>query len=250
LTASTAIVDYSPAAPRGTIWTQTWGLLVDAYRDLHSRRLFWITLVLSLIVPAAFLFVGINPRGVTIFGKEIPGAWNSNIIQPVEFYRFLVVAGAIPIWLGFFASILALVSVGGIFPDMLTGGSVDLYLSKPLSRSRLFLTKYLFALSFVALQVFAFSAMGFIVIGARAGNWDPRLLLAVPLVVLFFSYIYCFCVLMGVLTRSTLAAILITVLFWGLLSRSILRTRCSSRSATVPTSASRRWRARWRPTRI
>ena len=36
----------------------------------------------------------------------------------------------------------------------------------------------------------------------------------VPIVVLFYSYLYCFCVLIGVLTRSTVAAVLVTLLFW------------------------------------
>jgi ABC-type transport system involved in multi-copper enzyme maturation permease subunit len=211
----TAPVDYSYPAVSGSIATQTGGLLVDAYRELHSKKLFWITLGLSLLVVLAFAFVGINERGITIFGKEIPGPWNTNIIPAGTFYRFLFTDIAIPWWLGFFAAILALVSVGGIFPDLLTGGSIDLYLSKPISRLRLFLTKYLFALLFVALQVLVFSAASFLVIGIRGGTWEPGIFLAVPLVTLFFSYLYCVCVLVGLVTRSTLAAILLTVLFWG-----------------------------------
>jgi hypothetical protein len=36
----------------------------------------------------------------------------------------------------------------------------------------------------------------------------------VPLVTLFFSYLFCVCVLMGILTRSPLASLLVTILFW------------------------------------
>ena len=38
--------------------------------------------------------------------------------------------------------------------------------------------------------------------------------LAVPTVVVFFSYLYCFCAFMGVLTRSTVASLLLTLVFW------------------------------------
>lgn len=214
MTTTPAIMDYSQPPDAGGFWTQTAALLTDAYRDLHSKKLFWITLVLSLLVVVSFAFVGINETGITIFGKEFPGIWNTTLIPRDTFYKWMFTTLAIPWWLGFFAAILALVSVGGMFPDMLTGGSIDLYLSKPISRLRLFLTKYVFGLLFVALQVFVFSAASFLVIGIRGGAWEPKIFLAVPLVTLFFSYLYCICALLGILTRSTLAAILLTMLVW------------------------------------
>ena len=213
-TTTTPVVPYSSAAASGTVLTQTWGLLVDSYRELHHKKLFWITLVLSLLVVVAFAFVGINDVGVTIFTWEIPGVWNTNFIPKDSFYKFLFVSLAIPFWLGIGASALALISVAGIFPDMLTGGSIDLYLAKPISRLRLFLTKYFCGLLFVGLQVLVFCTASFLVMGIRGGTWEPGVFLAVPIVTLFFSYLFCICVLLGVVTRSTLVAILLTVLAW------------------------------------
>src|SRR5207237_9963707 len=57
----------------------------------------------------------------------------------------------------------------------------------------------------------------FLVLGLRGGAWEPALFLAVPLVVLMFSYLFAVCVLLGVLTRSTVAALLLTLLFWSAL---------------------------------
>jgi len=48
-------------------------------------------------------------------------------------------------------------------------------------------------------------------------SWDASLFLAVPIVVLFFSYLYCFCALIGLVTRSTIASVLITIGFWVLI---------------------------------
>jgi hypothetical protein len=48
----------------------------------------------------------------------------------------------------------------------------------------------------------------------RGRYWEPRLFWAVPLVVCIFSYLYCVCALIGLITRSTLAAVLLTLLFW------------------------------------
>ena len=39
----------SSAVTSGSWVTQTWALFVDAYRELNARKLFWITLILSLL---------------------------------------------------------------------------------------------------------------------------------------------------------------------------------------------------------
>jgi hypothetical protein len=87
-------------------------------------------------------------------------------------------------------------------------------LSKPLGRLRLFLTKFATGLLFVTLQVTIFTIGGFVVLGARTGVWELGMFFAIPIVVLFFSYLFSICVLLGVLTRSTLAAIFLTLVAW------------------------------------
>ncbi|NRA58263.1 MAG: hypothetical protein HRU13_09155, partial [Phycisphaerales bacterium] len=43
---------------------QTLALMIDAYRELCAKKLFWITMILSTIVVAAFAMVGINETGL------------------------------------------------------------------------------------------------------------------------------------------------------------------------------------------
>jgi ABC-type transport system involved in multi-copper enzyme maturation permease subunit len=190
---------------------QTLALLHDGYRELNSKRMFWIVLVLSGLVVLAFACVGVKDEKLTFLWYEtaIPA-----LFERGEMYKVMFSAFGVSIWLGLAASVLALISTASIFPDFISGGSIDLYLSKPIGRLRLFLVKYVTGLLFVALQVFVFSALSYLVIGVRGGTWEPRIFLAVPLVVCFFSYLYGVCVLIGIVTRSTLASVLITVLFW------------------------------------
>ena len=47
--------------------SQTLALLLDAYRDLNSRRMFWIVLILSGLVAASFAAIGLTPTGFEIF---------------------------------------------------------------------------------------------------------------------------------------------------------------------------------------
>jgi ABC-type transport system involved in multi-copper enzyme maturation permease subunit len=195
--------------------TQTWAVFLEAYRNLNSKKLFWLVLILSGIVVAAFACVGINENGVKIAIWQIDSnVLNIKQMAPDLFYKSMFVLIGIRIWLSLFATILAVISTAGIFPDLLTSGSIDLFVSKPISRLRLFITEYAAGLLFVALQVTIFSAACFLVIGLRGGVWEPGLFLAVPIMVCFFSYLFSISSLLGVVTRSTVAALLLTLLFW------------------------------------
>lgn len=194
--------------------TQTLAIFIDAYRELNAKRLFWVVLAISVLVVAAFAAVGINDRGLTVLWWSFDFPLNSTWMPEALFYKMLFVNLGIVFWLSWLASILALVSTAGIFPDFLAGGAIELSLSKPIGRARLFLSKYLAGLLFVGLQVGLFSLASFLVIGLRGGVWESGVFLAVPLVVLFFSYLFGVCVLLGLLTRSTIASLLFTLLFW------------------------------------
>ena len=190
---------------------QTIAIFVDAYRDLNSRKLFWITLILSALFVIAMAIIGVDATGLKIF--------RSHFDMPMEQAQYgfkmvfrVVIVG---IWLTWAATILALVSTAGIFPDLITGGSIDLYLSKPLSRWRLFITKYVAGLTFVCLQVIVVTVGGYLIMGLRGQAWIPELFLAIPIVICFFSYLFAICVFFGVLTRSTVAALLLTIGMWA-----------------------------------
>lgn len=195
--------------------TQTIALLVDAYRELNARKMFWITLLISTLVVGVFAAFGVSESGLTFLWWEfrIPG-FGSETVPPHLFYKAVFAQLGIPIWLTWAATILALISTASIIPDFVAGGTIELALARPIGRLRLFLVKYATGLLFVALQVLFFTGACFLVIGLRGDSWEPRLFLAVPIVVLFFSYLYCICALVGLLTRSTIAAILLTILAW------------------------------------
>jgi hypothetical protein len=195
--------------------TKTLALLLDSYRELNAKRLFWIVLVVSGLVVAAFASIGIKGDTITFLIWKTP--FQSNLLEyldPALLYKSMFTYFGVGFWLTWLANILALVSTAGIFPDFMAGGSIDLYLSKPISRIRLFVTKYVGGLLFVTLQVTVFSLCSFLLLGTRGHSWEPKIFLSIPLVVMVFSYLFSICVLLGVLTRSTIASLLVTMLVW------------------------------------
>jgi ABC-type transport system involved in multi-copper enzyme maturation permease subunit len=197
---------------------KTWALFVDAYRELNSKKLFWITMILSGLVVAIFGAIGLRPNGIGFLWWTIPNDMvNSELVDAATFYKSMFTGFGVRFWLSIIATVLALVTTAGMIPDFISGGSIELMLSKPVSRTRLYLTKFATGLLFVGLQVAVFSVASMLVIGIRGGVWEPGILLAIPIVVLFYSYLFSVCALIGLITRSTLAALLLTVLLWFVL---------------------------------
>lgn len=195
---------------------QTLAIFLDAYRELNARKLFWITLSISMLVAGSFALVGIRGDRLVLIVWEVPLPPGSGFLVSKDlFYKMLFMGLGVTFWLSWIAVILGLVSVSSIFPDLTAGGAVDLVLSKPIGRLRLFLTKYAAGLLFVALQVALFSLASYLVIGFRGGTWEPGIFLAVPIVLCLFSYLYAVCALLGVLTRSPVASLLLTLVAWA-----------------------------------
>ncbi|MHC4429677.1 MAG: hypothetical protein ACYS0D_13890 [Planctomycetota bacterium] len=192
-------------------------MLLDAYRELNSKKLFWITLVISGLVVISYGSIGFNEQGMSmLFGlKQIDSEFiNSETAWARALYLGIFSDFVVTIWLSWVAVILALISTCTIFPDFLAGGSIDVVLSKPISRVTLFGMKYLASLLFVVLQVGLFCAGIFFCVGFRLGEWNWMIFAAIPIVTVFYSYLYAVCVLAGVLTRSAITALLLTLLFW------------------------------------
>ncbi|HEX4124364.1 MAG TPA: ABC transporter permease [Tepidisphaeraceae bacterium] len=194
--------------------TQTPAIFYDAYRDLAARRLFWITLILSAVAIGGFGMLGVSKGSLDFLTYHL----DTRPFDAHGLYISIFSNVVIGFWLTWIAVALALVSTAGIFPDLLVSGTIDLYLARPMGRLRFFLTKYLSGLLFAALQVGVFALGSFLVLGIRGKVWQPSLFLAIPLVVCAFSYLFAICVVLGVWTRSTIGALMLTLLIWGMYS--------------------------------
>ncbi len=193
-------------------------ILLDSFRLLSARRLFWVALVISVLVAVLYASIGFNERGMTLFFGlrefENPLLYQGSN-EAHAFYLLLFTDVLVRWWLAWLAIALALVSTASIFPDFLAEGSIGISLSKPIGRLRLFFWKFIGGLLFVALQVAVFVLIVFLALGCRLGEWNPGIFWAVPLVTFVFSLIYSVAVLFGVWTKSTLFALLSAFLVWG-----------------------------------
>ena len=216
----TAFSDHPQSRP-ATGWPlvvrQTTALFGDAVRRLRAAKLFWIALALSALVGGVIGVVGIDDTGWSVpFFGHVNDPVNNTTIQPAEaFYRWIFIDFGVAIWLAYGATLLGLVSTASLIPSLIDEGSVDLYLSRPLGRIRLLLTRYATGLLFVAAQALCFAVVAIAVFAVRAGVFLPDLLWCVVYTTLLFSFLYCVSALVGLLSGNTLAALLATGLLWA-----------------------------------
>jgi hypothetical protein len=200
------------------IITQSTAMLADAYRELNARKLFWITMGLNLLVVGVFASLGMNEKGPTFWHWEFENPiLNTDTVSAGLFYRFQFVTWGTPIWLSWAATILALVSTAGIVPDLVAGGSIETLVSKPISRVRLFSPSTSSASSSPPSRSPSSASAASWSCGSAADVVEWGLFMAIPIVVLFFSYLFAVCALLGMITRSTVAALLITMVLWLLI---------------------------------
>ena len=192
-------------------------VFMDSFRHLQARKLFWITFAISLLVALVYASIGFDKEGISLFfgWKDFENPLiREGAPEAADFYVKIFTDLIVRFWLAWVALGLALVSTAGIFPDFSAEGSIGIPLSKPVGRLRLFLMKFVGALLFVALQVGIFTAVVFLAIGFRVGEWNFTVFWAVPLVTFVFALLYSVAVFLGVWTRSTLFALLGAILVW------------------------------------
>jgi ABC-type transport system involved in multi-copper enzyme maturation permease subunit len=110
--------------------------------------------------------------------------------------------------------LLTLVWTAGFLPEFLQPSNASVLFAKPVPRWALLLGKYLGVVAFVTFQVSVFFVGTWLALGLRTGVWQYAYLVGIPLLVLQFAVLYSFSVLLAVCTRSTVACIFGTILFW------------------------------------
>lgn len=114
--------------------------------------------------------------------------------------------------LGVFVAILVTAS---IIPHMFESGAINLLLSRPLSRSLLFLTKFVGGCVFILLNSTYLIVGLWLIVGFRFDIWNSRLLLCIPVFLFLFAIYYCVSAFAGVVWKNAVVCVVIAILFWA-----------------------------------
>ena len=113
-----------------------------------------------------------------------------------------------------FGILLTLIWTAGFLPTFLDPSAAAVLLAKPVPRWSSLVGKYLGVLAFVLFQAVVFVGGTWVALGLRTGEWPAAYLLSVPLLLLHFAIFFSFSTFVAVCTRSTVACVFGSILFW------------------------------------
>ncbi|QDS90043.1 ABC-2 family transporter protein [Rosistilla ulvae] len=145
---------------------------------------------------------------------DFPDAFVVTRTQFLEILNKIALPLIVNLLLGVLGVFIAILVTGSIIPEMFQSGSLQLLLSKPISRSLLFLAKFIGGCSFVFVNITLMIVGLWLIVGFRLQIWNHNLLLCIPLFVFLFVVYYSVSAVAGLIWRNAIVSIAVTVIFW------------------------------------
>jgi len=197
-------------------------LFWEAYYQVLDNWVFRILAVLTLLPILLTFVVGLREEGIVLlFGMK---RWAyADVIGPLAALspgdqQGVVIEGLLQVVFdglaGTFGTLFALAATAFFVPRMLEKGAADVLFQRPISRWMLYLSRYFAGLLFIAILsglLVGGMYLGFLLVSRHN---DPGVLAAGLGLIYLFALIYSFSMLVGVVTRSTVASILLAGLFF------------------------------------
>ncbi|MCA9265225.1 MAG: ABC transporter permease subunit [Planctomycetales bacterium] len=142
---------------------------------------------------------------------ETPIADNRDNLERIVNIAVMVVMDLV---MGLGGILVAILVTAGMVPRTFEDGSIDLLLSKPISRALLYVTKYLGGCIFILVNATFFLVGLWFLLGLRCHVWNHRVLWCIPLYVFLFGVYYAVSALAGVIWRNAIISVAMSVLFW------------------------------------
>lgn len=184
-------------------------------REAFARKVFMMFFGVSsfMLLIFAILFSAVSIEDFVVLVDVQEGVPFELIKEVVEFFKMFII---IPLFGG--GLFLAIFTTSSFIPNMLEKGNIDLLLSKPVSRGQIIWGKF-FGGTFVVFINIAYLVIGiWLLIGIKFGIWDTQFLITIISITFTFAVLYAFMILIGILTRSSILAMMLSYLIFFVLS--------------------------------
>ena len=199
-------------------------LLFDAFYQVLDNKIFRLLLILEIGIVAGFFLVGFRETEIRVlwgawtlsyedvysfFGQKLsPGSdLQGMLVQRVQSLVVETLSGSI-------GMIVCLSATAFFLPRMLEKGAADIVFAKPVSRFALMMSRYVSGLFFVGILALTGTFGIWLGLVVSSGYNDPGVLWGAVTLLYLFAILHAFSCCVGVFTRSTVAAILMSVVFF------------------------------------
>ena len=192
----------------------------DVFREAAARwtllAYFFLSTLFIIIFASAINLDIVDGAlaGAKLFGKEVDVDNQISIEKLVLGFE-----SGFSVFLYFICTFLAIFATAHLVPRMQEKGTVDLYLSRPVSRVRLLLSRYAAGLLLAGSNVLYLMGSIWLIVAWKTQVLHPRFLLGGTIIFLIIAVLLAFAFLVGVVTSSTAVSIMTTygIFFFGLM---------------------------------
>jgi ABC-type transport system involved in multi-copper enzyme maturation permease subunit len=194
----------------------------DVMREAAARwtliAYFFLSTIFILIFASAINLDIVDGAlaGAKLFGKEV----QVDSSDQISIERLVLgFETGFSVFLYFLCTFLAIFATAHLVPRMVEKGTVDLYLSRPIGRVRLLLSRYVAGLILAGSNVVYLMGSIWLIVVWKTQVANPRFLLAGLIIFMVIAVLLAFAFLVGVFTSSTAVSIMTTygIFFFGLM---------------------------------
>ncbi len=143
------------------------------------------------------------PINVSVTHQQFAQGLTSEL--PVYFDKFVMSIGLL----------IAILVTANMVPETFEPGSLNLLLSKPISRWGLYTSKFAGGCVFIAVCACYLFLGVWLWLGIGMGVWDRAILFSIPLYIVVFAIYFSVSAFVGLVWRSPIVAVILTLLFWA-----------------------------------
>ncbi len=190
-----------------------WTLALYTLREAFARKVFLFFMIISglVLLTEIILFAVVDTQKIlSVLNTTGDPAMLGQIVVKMELIVYSFISSLL--------LLLAIFASASFVPNMLEKGTVDLFLSKPISRTQLLLGKYFGGL-FVVFVNIAFLIIGmWLLVSFKFSYWDFSFLWTIVFIVFIFAVLYSILVFFGVLTQGSMAGMMTAYFVYIILS--------------------------------
>jgi len=199
-----------------------WANIEDVWREAAARwtliAYFFLSTIFIIIFASAVNLDIVDGAlaGAKLFGKQVEMRGNEVSIEKLV----LGFESGFSAVLYFLCTFLSIFATAHLVPRLQEKGTIDLYLSRPVSRTRLLLSRYFAGLLLAGSNVLYLLGSIWLIVMWKTHVVHPRFLLAGAVILFVIATLLAFAFLIGVVTSSTAVSIMASCgifLFSGML---------------------------------
>lgn len=179
-------------------------LMFSTFREAIAKKIFVGFFAIATIIILVFLFL-INVDSIEGMVDMMEFSGEEGIKKLVIGFEVAMINISYLLIITF-----CFISVSSFIPSMLEKGNIDLLLSKPVSRAKIILAKFLGGVLLIFLSLCYLIGFVWLILSAKSGFWHFPFLYSILWLTLSFAVIYALIILVGLVSQSTILSIIIS----------------------------------------